>query len=136
MEAKTETEAVTDSQRRSAVEDYLKAFEERDLEACVAHFTEDAIIQFGAAMLGLGQFRGRENIEQWHRDRFAGGAHLTKIESIKVERDRVRVAGVFGSPRLKAVRIPDLRGTGTVVFDGELFKELNLGLRRGYRFHI
>jgi hypothetical protein len=123
-------------EQRSLVEAYLKAFKERHLEECVSYFDEDAELQFGPATLGLGRFHGKGDIEKWHRDRFEAGAQIVKVESIQVKDDQVRVNGVISSPRLKAVRIDDLRGWGNFVFAQGKFKQLRLGLRTGYRFHI
>lgn len=125
-----------DTDMRTAVEGYIKSFEEKDVDSCLSYFTEDAVIHFGPATFGLGRFRGTSQIEKWHRERFAAGGRVVKVEEIKVDRGQVRVKAVFTSPRLKAVRLDDFRGTGTFVFEGTQFKELKLGLERGYRFHI
>ncbi len=125
-----------DTDKRTAVEGYIKSFEDKDVDSCLSYFTEDAVIHFGPATFGLGRFRGTSQIEKWHRERFAAGGRVVKVEEIKVDRGQVRVKAVFTSPRLKAVRLDDFRGTGTFVFEGTQFKELKLGLERGYRFHI
>ena len=135
MDRSTAT-TTTETDRRSVVESYLESFSKRDLEGCMSRFTDDAVIHYGPATLGLGQFRGKEAIEKWHRDRFTAGAEIVKIENIQSNAKEVRVSGVFTSPRLKAVRLDDFRGSGTFLFEGERFKVVKLGLRSGYRFHI
>jgi hypothetical protein len=131
-----ESMVTADTDKRTAVEGYIKSFEERDVGSCLSFFTEDAVIHFGPATFGLGRFRGTAQIEKWHRERFTAGGRVVKVEEIKVDGDQVRVKAVFTSPRLKAVRLDDFRGTGTFLFEGARFKELKLGLERGYRFHI
>jgi ketosteroid isomerase-like protein len=115
---------------------YLQAFEERDLERCMAFYHHDGLLVFGPAAFGLGQFRGSEAIEQWHRDRFSGGMRVTEIDEVTVEGDTVTVKAVATSPVLKSIHLDDFRGTATFVLEEGLIRELRMGLRRGYRFHI
>ena len=58
------------------------------------------------------------------------------IEDMQSEGNTLIVNAVVTSPRLKLVRIKDLRGTGTFVIQEGKFKEYRMELRKGYRFHI
>ena len=133
----TETERdPLEDERLRAVETYLDAFERREVSECADLFTEDAVLHFGPATLGLGLFRGRDGIERWHRERFTAGARVMEVDGIEAHGDQVRARILVSSPRLKAVRIPDLRGSATFFFDGSKIRQLKLGLARGYRFHV
>ena len=127
---------VDQTDAKAVVEDYLQALEARDLSRCLAFYTEDGLLVFGPSGLGLGRFRGKEAIEQWHKDRFSGGMRITAIEEMEADGDTVTVYAVASSPTLKAVRIDELRGVGTFAVQDGKIKEVRLGLRRGYRFHI
>jgi len=113
------------------VKDYVEAFEARDLSRCLNFFHDDAELHFAT-----GRFSGKKAIEQWHNDRFKGGMRLVEIEDIEVKDDTVIMHAVVTSPKLKLVRIDNFRGTGTFVIDQDKFKEVKMGLRKGYRFHI
>jgi hypothetical protein len=116
---------------KKVLDDYIEAFEARDLERCLAFFHEDAHLQFAT-----GHFPGIKQIEQWHKDRFKGGMRLVEIEDMEFQGNTLIVHAVVTSPRLKLVRIKDLRGTGTFVIEEGKFKEYRMELRKGYRFHI
>ena len=113
------------------VKDYFNAFEARDLSKCIHFFQEDAILHFAT-----GKFPGKKAIEQWHNDRFKGGMKIVEIEEVEVQDNTVIVHAVVTSPKLKLVRIDDFRGTGTFLIHQNKFKEVRMGLRTGYRFHI
>jgi len=121
---------------KAVVEAYLQAFEVRDLSRCMELYDEDGLLIFGPPAFGLGRFQGKEAIKQWHKDRFSGGMRIVEIEEMVVEGDTVTVYAVATSPGLKAVVIDELRGMGTFVVQQGKIKEVRLGLRRGYRFHI
>jgi len=129
-------QSAQESEPRAIVEAYLEAFDARDLSRCVEFYGEDGLLIFGPPAFGLGRFRGKEAIEQWHRDRFSGGMRITEIEEIEADGDTVTIYAVATSPALRAVRIEELRGIGTFVVQGGKIQEVRLGLRRGYRFHI
>ena len=116
---------------KKVLDDYIEAFEARDLERCLAFFHEDANLKFAT-----GHFPGIKQIEQWHKDRFKGGMRLVEIEDMEFQGNTLIVNAVVTSPRLKLVRIKDLRGTGTFVIEEGKFKEYRMELRKGYRFHI
>ena len=116
---------------RTVVEAYLQAFDARDLLKCIEFYDDDATLTFG-----LGLYRGKQAIKQWHKDRFSGGMRIVEIEEMEVEGDTVTVYAVATSPALMAVVIDELRGMGTFVVQQGKIKQVRLGLRRGYRFHI
>jgi ketosteroid isomerase-like protein len=90
---------------------YIAAFEARDLARCLAFYAEEATIGFH-----LSPFHGRGDVEEWHRRRFAAEARVLEIERIVVEGDRAVVDAVATSRKLKAWKIPDLRGRVELVF--------------------
>jgi|DewCreStandDraft_4_1066084.scaffolds.fasta_scaffold01959_14 hypothetical protein len=116
---------------KKLVDDYFAAFEARDLARCLSFFRDDAELVFAT-----GRFPGIKAIEQWHKDRFKGGMRLVEIEDIEYKPDTVIVYAVVTSPRLKLVRIENLRGIGTFVFDQDKFRQVRMELRKGYSFHI
>jgi len=116
---------------KKIVNDYFDAFEARDLSRCLEFFHDDAVLHFAT-----GKFSGIKSIDQWHQARFEGGMRIVEVESIEVQNDTVIVQAVATSPKLKLVRIDDLKGTVTFVIKQDKFKELRMELRKGYRFHI
>jgi hypothetical protein len=121
----------SEEELKRVVEEYYAAFEARDLSRCLSFFHEDAELTFAT-----GRFPGTKAIEQWHKDRFKGGMRLVEIEDIEYKDATVIVYAVVTSPRLKIVRIENLRGIGTFVIDQGKFKEVRMELRKGYLFHI
>jgi ketosteroid isomerase-like protein len=105
---------------------YLEAFEARDMERCLDFFAEDAVIAFQS-----GVYRGRTQIEEWHRDRFSADLRLLRLNGIAVRGDTVVVDGVATSKRLRAWRIDSVHGAITIVFGGEQIKEATFGVRMG-----
>ena len=132
----TSEQAMPGTDPQAVVEAYLEAFDARELSQCMQYYLDDALLIFGPPAFGLGRFRGKDAIEQWHKDRFGGGMRITDIEETEVDGDTVTIYAVATSPALKAVRIDELRGIGTFVVQQGKIKEMRLGLRRGYRFHI
>jgi len=120
-----------ENELKQLVNDYFKAFEAKDLSRCLEFFVDEAVLHFAT-----GRFPKKKGIEQWHKDRFKGGMRIVEIESVDVENDTVTVQAVVTSPKLKLVRVADLRGTATFVFEQDKIKVLKMGLRKGYRFHI
>jgi ketosteroid isomerase-like protein len=128
--------AMQETDQQGLIEAYLEAFKERDLARCLEFFHDDGLLIFGPRAFGLGRFRGREALEQWHKERFEKGMKIDKIEGIHVDGDKVVVKAVVSSPVLKAIHLDDFRGQATFIVDAGKIKEANLGLRAGYRFHI
>lgn len=111
---------------RTVVEAYLQAFNARDLPGCIEFYDDDASLTFGP-----GFFRGRQAIEQWHKDRFAADMRLLELEDIEVRGDTVVVRGVATSKRLRAFKIGSLGGTGTFLIQQGKIKELRFEGRIG-----
>jgi ketosteroid isomerase-like protein len=108
--------ALDESAMREAVGAYLAAFAERDLERCLAFFTEDARLDFQ-----ISQFEGKLQIAEWHRDRFAANLRLVRLERITVKRDTVTVDAIGSSDRLAAWNVQALPGRITLRFaDGRI----------------
>jgi ketosteroid isomerase-like protein len=121
---------------RALVESYLQAFADRNVAQCLEFFHDDGLLVFGPRVFGLGRFRGKAALEQWHQERFERGMKIEEVEEILVEGDKVIVKAVASSPVLKSIQLEDFRGTATFVLEEGKIKEAHLGLRRGYRFHI
>ncbi len=111
---------------RTAVESYLQAFDARDLPRCIEFYNDDAILTFGP-----GLFRGRQAIEQWHKDRFAADMRILKLEDIEVHGSTVTIRGVVTSKKLKLFKVGSLGGTGTFVVQQGKIKELRFEGRIG-----
>lgn len=103
---------------------YLQAFEERDVDGCMAFFADTATISFY-----FGQYSGSEEIRQWHIDRFAAEAHMLGLERIVAQGDSVVVDGIATSKRLKAWRIGKLAGSLTLQFDRQKIAEAKYVVR-------
>ena len=97
------------SARQALVEDYLAAVSAHQLETCLSFFAEDATIEFQG-----GVFKGPAAIEEWHRDRFAAGFQILKVERVTVEGDTVLVEASIASARLRVWKVAQLSGKATV----------------------
>jgi len=103
--------------------DYLKAFEARDIEQCMAFYDDDASLSFVQS-----DFKGKEQIEEWHKARFAADLRVVRLEKVTVEGNTVVVAAVVTSKRLKAWKLKTVRGTLTTLFEGSKIKDLKFGM--------
>lgn len=104
---------------------YLKAFDERDLTACMAYFTEDAGIEFQD-----GRFVGADGVREWHEERFLADLRLIAVEDIRLEaNDKVVVDAVVTSDTLRVWRMDNLAGTVTFLFQGDKIRTASFGLR-------
>ena len=90
---------------------YLQAFEQRNLEECMAFFLEESTVEF------MGQFRGLRDIEEWHKARFAADLKLVRLNRITVNGNQAVLEGVATSARLRAWRVKSLNGKVTADFD-------------------
>lgn len=109
---------------QAVVQDYLQAYDQRDLARCMDFFAEDATVHFA-----LGTYRGQQAIEEWHKDRFAADLRVTRIDEIRTQGDTVIVDAVATSKVAKAWRFDSVAGTATFVFQQDKIKEMKFGLR-------
>lgn len=104
---------------------YLTAFDERDLEACLAYFTGDAEIEFQD-----GRFVGVDGVREWHEERFLADLRLIEVEDIRLEAgDKVVVDAVVSSNTLRVWRMDNLAGTVTFLFQADKIQAASFGLR-------
>jgi hypothetical protein len=103
---------------------YLKAFEARDVDQCMAFYNDDASVTFAQS-----DYKGREQIEQWHKARFAADLRIVRLEKLTVEGSTVVLAAVVTSERLKAWKLNTIRGTVTTLFEGSKIKDLKFGMK-------
>ncbi len=108
----------------ATVHAYLEAFEQRDLDKCVAFFADDAKIHFGP-----GVYQGREAIAGWHQDRFNAEFEVLKIDKIRVKGKQVIVDAVGTSKVARQWRFNSIAGKATFTFDDGKIKEVSFGLR-------
>lgn len=103
---------------------YLEAFEARDMARCMSFYADDASLSYVQSV-----FRGKEQIEEWHKARFAADLRIVRLEKLTVEGNTVILAAVVTSKRLKAWRLDSIRGTVTTLFEGSKIKDLKFGMR-------
>lgn len=104
---------------------YLAEFDKRDLEACLAYFTNNAEIEFQE-----GRFVGLEGVREWHEERFLADLRLVETEDIRLEADdKVVVDAVVTSHTLRVWRMDNLAGTVTFQFQGDKICAASFGLR-------
>src|SRR5439155_1311013 len=77
------------------VQGYLHAFAAADVEGCVAYFHDDATIEWM-----MTTYRGSEAIEEWHKDRFASGLQIDRVDEITVDGDAVVIDITVSSKRV------------------------------------
>lgn len=101
---------------RELIETYLKAFEKGELEQCMECFDADATLEWL-----MGEYRGKPSIEEWHKDRFAAGLKILRVDGMSIDGDVATVRVTVTSKRLAAWRMPSLGGIVTVKFqDGKI----------------
>ncbi len=101
---------------RELINTYLKAFERGELEQCMECFDPDATVEWL-----MGEYRGKESIEEWHKDRFAAGLKILRVDGMTIDGDVATVRVTVTSKRLAAWRMPSLGGIVTVKFqDGKI----------------
>jgi ketosteroid isomerase-like protein len=120
----TEPQAVNPSYPEALVKGYLKAFEARDLDRCLDYFADDGAVDFQGTL-----FRGREEVADWHRDRFSANLRVLRLESIKFDGDTVVIDVVIASDRLQAWKLKSLNGRITVRMEGDKIKRADFAAR-------
>jgi ketosteroid isomerase-like protein len=96
---------------RELIENYLKAFERGELERCMECFAADATLEWL-----MGEYRGKQSIEEWHKDRFDAGLKILRVDGMSIAGDVATVRLTVTSKRLAAWRMPSLGGIVTVQF--------------------
>src|SRR5271170_1296129 len=115
-------ETATDLETRARA--YLKAFEARDIAECMTYYADDSCLSFVQS-----DYKGKEQIEEWHKARFAADLRVVRLEKLTVEGNTVILAAVVTSKRLKAWKLNTVRGTVTTLFEGSKIKDLKLRMR-------
>jgi uncharacterized protein (TIGR02246 family) len=109
---------------KSVVTAYLDALREHNLERCMALYADDAVIE-----IMHNQHRGRQAIEEWHRERFAVELQLTKVDAVKAKGQTVVVDAAISTKRLRAWKIPAMSGRATFQLQDGMITELKLAGR-------
>lgn len=103
---------------RELIDSYLKAFESQDVERCVGFFDSDASVEWM-----MGTYAGTASIEEWHKDRFAAGLKIIRVNGVNIQDDAVTIDVTVTSKRLAAWRMPSLGGRVTVeLADGKIHR--------------
>jgi ketosteroid isomerase-like protein len=103
---------------------YLEAFEARDMSRCLSFYADDASLSYVQSV-----YKGKEQIEEWHKARFAADIRIVRLEKLTVEGNTVILAAVVTSKRLKAWKLDSIRGTVTTLYEGSKIKDLKFGMR-------
>lgn len=103
---------------------YLMAFEARDIDQCMTFYDDDASVSFVQS-----DYKGKEQIEEWHKERFAADLRVVRLEKVTVDGNTVVLAAVVTSKRLKAWKLNAIHGTVTTLFKGSKIKDLKFGMR-------
>jgi hypothetical protein len=109
---------------QTAVRDYLRAFEARDLGRCTAFYADDAVVQFQ-----LSRYGGRAAIASWHRERFDANLQVLRVEEVIVEDGAVIVDAVVASDRLRKWKFDSLSVRLTLEFQDGRIRELKCDIR-------
>jgi hypothetical protein len=108
----------------SIARDYLEALRNRDVTRCMELYADDAVI---SAMNG--DFRGKAEIEKWHKDRFEAELEILRVHQITSKDDSVTVDGVVTTKRLRFWRIDSVRGTTTLKIDKGRIKGVTFAMK-------
>ena len=115
-DTENENKTATEADLKALAEAYLDAFHKRDLDRCVDFFSDDASIDFN-----MTAYKGRQNIVEWHKDRFEADQKMLRLNNITVKGDTVTVDGVATSKRLVAWKAKSIAGRVTMRFvDGKI----------------
>ncbi len=109
---------------QAVVQEYLQAYDQRDLDLCMNFFSDDAKISFG-----LGTYRGKQAIEEWHKNRFTADLRVKHIDKIKLQSDTVIVDAEATSKVARTWGFPSVAGRVTFGFQQGKIKEVNFALR-------
>ena len=109
---------------KATIQEYLDAYDRRDLGQCVEFFAEDATIHFA-----MGTFKGRQAIEEWHRDRFAADMRVLRVDEIKIQEEKVIVDLVAASNTSRAWGFDSVDARVTLAFQQGKIKQAEFGLR-------
>jgi len=104
--------------------EYLAAFDARDLDRCMSFYDEDASLNFVYS-----HFKGKQQIEEWHKARFAADLRMVRMENISVSGNTVVLEGAATSKRLRAWKINSINGTVSAQFEGPKIMELEFSVR-------
>lgn len=126
-----ENEVVSQTDLKTLAESYLEAFHARDMDRCLAFFTEDSAIDFNMTM-----YKGLKSIAEWHKDRFAADLKMIKKNTITVDGDSVTIDGAISSKRLSAWRVKALSGRVVIVFENGKIKSGKLSPRMTNPFNM
>jgi hypothetical protein len=110
---------------------YMAAFDERDVEKCLAFFADDAVVHFQDV-----EYQGRDALREWHNERFAANLRLSKIDNVRVKGETVTVDAVASSDRLAAWKIKSLKSRIEAKFAGDLIEEVKLTARMTNMFSM
>jgi limonene-1,2-epoxide hydrolase len=111
----------------AVVQSYVKALKEGDVDRCVDHFSDEAVIVMQHGMAGT--FRGREAIEEWHKQRVAANAKVVNVDKLAAQGDEVTLEATVTTDRLRVWRIPRLSGTATIVVRQGKIEKAQLAVR-------
>jgi hypothetical protein len=108
---------------KQRVEEFIAAFEARDLEKCIGFFTEDGCVHF------LGDdISGRDALRSWLQERFDVNLTIVKLRGIDVQENKAILKGELDSDRIRAWPASGVSGIMTIEFEGDLFKDFSFGL--------
>ena len=115
---------VQTTEPEARVKAYIEAFEERRLSDCLDFFDENATLSFHTS-----HYKGRSEIEGWHKDRFAADLRLVRVDAITADGDSVTVDAVGTSKKLRAWRINNINGVISIQFQGDKIRDLKFNAR-------
>lgn len=102
---------------------YFRAFEERNLIDCVNFFSEDACILFM-----MNAYRGRQDIQKWHEERFKAGLLILSLKNIKVAENLLCARAKITSKRIRAWPAKHFTILIQATFEKNLIKDLRFEL--------
>ena len=109
---------------QTVVENYLEALKSRDVEKIVDFFAEDAVIHFMS-----GVFKGRDALEEWHKDRFEADMQIVSVKKMRTKGNKVTIDGTITSNKLKAWKIGKLAGKATFSIQDGKIQETKFSVR-------
>lgn len=113
-----------ENQQEAAVQEYVEAFNQRDLSRCLAFFDEDARIQFA-----MGNYRGIGEVEEWHKARFEADLKVLSVDRTRSNGDTVTIDATATSRIAVAWKLPTISGRVVFTFHQGKIIQAKFGLQ-------
>jgi len=108
------------------IETYLERLNARDIEGCLAMFSDDATVSFRDK-----QAKGSDAIRQWHEERFSNHLEVRLDGAAETEGDAISAPVRLKSDRMEGRRLAELPATVRIQTKDGLISVMKIEARIG-----